>query len=264
MTRMSDDPPPDPPADPLATSSSSGSGSGSGAITTAAAPITLHGVASPFDGTKKEWEDYAERLGNYFITNDIKDPVKQRVILLNCVGASTYRLIKTLSLPGKPNDLSFEDLVQRVKTHFNPKPSVTIKCYEYNTRKQKPEEAVAEYIAALGKIAEHCDYGSSLNDMLRDQLVCGTADEWVQRRYLQESTLTYATARNMALASETAEDSKAEVLKVIPKSTKTQGGALRGTQSNCYRCGGKHSPATCKLKSYECHYYHKKGYIAAC
>ena len=277
---MSDD---DPPADPSATSSSSssgsGSGSGSGAIVTAAAPIALHGVASPFDGTREEWEDYAERLENYFIANDIKDPVKQRAILLNCVGASTYRLIKTLSLPGKPSDLSFADLVQKVKTHFNPKPSVTIKRYEFNTRKQKPGESVAEYIAALRKIAEHCDYGSSLNDMLRDRLVCGTSDERVQRRYLQESTLTYATARDMALASETAEkdskrlhetsseitpahQEKAEVLKVTPKPTKMRGGASRGTQNDCYRCGGKHSPAICKFKSYECHYCHKKGHIA--
>jgi hypothetical protein len=145
-------------------------------------------------------------------------------------------------LPGKPNDLSFADLVQRVKT---PKPSITIKRYEFNTRKQKPGESVAEYTAALRKIAEHCDYDLSLSDTLRDRLVCGTADERVQRRYLQESTLTYATARDMALASETAEDSKclyetsseptsahqekAEVLKVIPKSTKTRSGASRGT-----------------------------------
>jgi hypothetical protein len=272
---MADDPPPE--ADPPAT----GSGSGAGATcrVTATAHIALHGVASPFDGTREEWEDYAERLENYFIANDIKDPVKQRAILLNCVGASTYRLIKTLSLPGKPNDLSFADLVKRVKTHFNPKPSVTIKRYEFKTRKQKPGESVAKYLAALRKIAEHCDYGSSLNDMLRDRLVCGTADERVQRRYLQESTLTYATARDMALASETAEkdakrlhetsseptparQEKAEVFKVTPKPTKTRSGASRGIQSDCYRCGGKHAPATCKFKSYECHYCHKKGHIA--
>ena len=269
------DPPGDPPADP-----SAGSGAGTGVTATAAAPVALHGVASPFDGNQEEWEDYAERLENYFIANDITDPVKQRAILLNCVGASTYRLIKTLSLPGKPKDLTFTDIVDRVKTHFNPKPSVTIKRYEFNTRKQKPGESVAEYIASLRKIAEHCDYGPVLNDMLRDRLVCGTADERVQRRYLQESTLTYTKARDMALASETADkDSKrlheasgeatsagqvkAEVLKVSSKPSKTGSGASRGPQNECHRCGGKHPPTTCKFKSYECHYCHKKGHIAS-
>ena len=54
-------------------------------LVTAAAPIALHGVASPFDRTREEWEDYAECLENYFIVNDIKDPVKQRAILLNSI-----------------------------------------------------------------------------------------------------------------------------------------------------------------------------------
>ena len=74
--------------------------------------------------------------------NDTMDPAKQRVILLSGVGASTYRLIKTLSLPGKPKDLSFAEIVERVTSHFNPKPSAIIKRYEFNTRKQK-------YVAAL-------------------------------------------------------------------------------------------------------------------
>ena len=111
------------------------------------------------------------------------------------------------SLHGKLKDLSFADIVERVKTHFNPKPSAIIKCYKFNTRTQKPGESVAEYVASLCKIAEYCDYGATLNlnDMLRDRLVCGTADKRVQRCYLQETTLTYTQARDMALASETAD-----------------------------------------------------------
>ena len=111
-------------------------------------PVAMYGVVSPFDGKQEEWVDYAERLENYFIANDIEDPAKRRAILLNGVGASTYRLIKTLSLPGKPKDLSFADIVERVHKHFNPKPSAIIERYEFSTRKQKPGETVAEYVAA--------------------------------------------------------------------------------------------------------------------
>ena len=64
-------------------------------------------------------------------------------------------------------------------------------------------------MAALCKIAEHCEYGPILNDMLQDRLVCGVTDQQVQHCYLQETSLTYTEARYMVLASETADkDSK--------------------------------------------------------
>ena len=145
-----------------------------------------------------------ERLELYFLANDITDPAKKRAILLNAAGPTTYRLVKTLAVPGKPTDLSFDEIVEKVKLHFNPKPSPIIKRYEFNTRKQKPTETVSEYVAALRRIAEHCEYGSTLNDMLRDRLVCGIADNRVQDRFLREAKLTYREALEMALAAETA------------------------------------------------------------
>ena len=153
---------------------------------TVAVPSGLHGTVSPFDGSQEDWIEYAERLDSYFVANDITDVAKRRAILLNAVGPTTYRLIKTLSLPGKPTDHTFEELVEKVKTHFNPKPSAIIKRYEFNTRKQRPGETVAEYVAALRKIAEYCEYGDILNDMLRDRLVCSIADKRVQNRHLRE------------------------------------------------------------------------------
>ena len=82
--------------------------------TATAAPVPtvcvagLVGVVTPFNSKEEEWIDYAERLEHYFIANNITDVAKKRAILLNAVGASTYRLIKTLSLPGVPKRLHFQ------------------------------------------------------------------------------------------------------------------------------------------------------------
>ena len=40
-------------------------------------PTGLHGTVSPFDGNREEWVEYAERLENYFIANDITNNVKK-------------------------------------------------------------------------------------------------------------------------------------------------------------------------------------------
>ena len=57
--------------------------------------------------------------------------------------------------------------------HQDPKPNSIAKRFKFNNRDRKPEESIAEYIAELRQLAEHCNYGTILQDMLRDRLVCG-------------------------------------------------------------------------------------------
>ena len=143
--------------------------------------IAAHGSVTTFDGDQEEWVEYAERLDNYFIANDIDDNIKKRAILLNGVGPVTYRLIKTLALPGMPKDLSFEEIVERVKRHFNPKPLPIVRRFEFNTRCQKEGESVSEFVTALRKITEHCEFHDVLDDMLHDRIVCGISSKRTQQ-----------------------------------------------------------------------------------
>ena len=113
-------------------------GSSAAAVAAHASMPGLHGNLSAFDSSQEDWIEYVERLDYYFVANEIDDPAKKRAILLTAVGPTTYRLIRTLCLPGKPQDETYSDLVERVKTHFNPKPSPIIMRYEFNNRKQRP------------------------------------------------------------------------------------------------------------------------------
>ena len=87
------------PPDPGQVTDSSSSGSGAtvaAAIAPVAVPAGVHCVILPYDGNQEEWVEYAERLESYLIANEIADVAKRRAILLNGVGAPTYRLIETL------------------------------------------------------------------------------------------------------------------------------------------------------------------------
>ena len=95
--------------------------------------------------------------------------------------------------------------MERVKQHFNPKPSPIVRRFEFNTRCQKEGESVSEFVTALRKIAEHCEFRDVLDDMMRDRIICGISSKRTQQRLLQEADLTYAKAHDMALAAETAQ-----------------------------------------------------------
>ena len=85
---------------------------------TAALPpvVGLHGVVATFDPEQDEWSEYIERLKHYFTANEIASEDKRRDILLNAVGASTYRLIRTLVTPAKLTEISYEDIVKKAES----------------------------------------------------------------------------------------------------------------------------------------------------
>ena len=99
---------------------------------------------------------------------------KRRAILLSVVtvlGSSTYTLLRNLCLPHKPDEKSYEEIMQLIKHHYSPIPSETVQRFKFNTRVQQSDEEIVNCIAAECKLTENCNYGDKLDEMLRDRLV---------------------------------------------------------------------------------------------
>lgn len=120
------------------------------------------------------------------------------------VGAQTYSLMRNLLSPAKSGEKTFAQLVTLLKNHFNPKPSEIVQRFKFDPRMRRPTESVAEYVAELRKLAQDCNYGETLPQMLRDRLVCGINDDRIQRRLLSEINLTFESALSLAQAMESA------------------------------------------------------------
>ena len=75
---------------------------------------------------------YTERLQQYFTANAVAED-KQKTILLSGCGVVTYPLIKNLTDPGKPTDKSFTQLVKPFADQYDPKPSVIVEHFRFNT-----------------------------------------------------------------------------------------------------------------------------------
>ena len=139
---------------------------------------------------------------------------------------------------------------------------------------KRKEETVASSVAELRSLAEFCNFGDTLDVMLRDRIVCGINDSGTQKRLLAESTLTYARALEIAKGQETAaqnletiqareEDPRKPVNKVHAKG-KGHGPAGHGTGTlgDCSRCGRPgHLPAQCKFREAKCHQCGKTGHL---
>ena len=117
-------------------------------------------------------------------------------------------------------------------------------------------------MAEIKKLSEHCEFGTALNDSLRDRFVCGLYNESIQKRLLVETSLTFEKALKLAVAMETAMKDSLELrgkAKTIPPVNSIREVPM---QHKCYRCGKeRHEPQECYFKDQYCRNCGKKGHI---
>ena len=86
--------------------------------------VFTFGAIGEFDSSVDDWNSYTERLEQYLMANEVGSPEKKRAVLLSSVGASTYKLIRNLTSPHPPGSRTYKEIIDLVRDHFNPKPSV--------------------------------------------------------------------------------------------------------------------------------------------
>ena len=127
------------------------------------------------------------------------------------------------------------------------------------------EETAAEFVAELHKLLEHCQFKSSLDDMLCNRLVCGVRDGRLLRHLLAEPDLTFRKAFELCQASELAEKNAKELQAGQKQSQKMTGASVMALHSEvgdrkhasslkCYCCNStQHLARDCCLKTAVCH-----------
>ena len=128
-----------------------------------------------------------------------------------------------------------------------------------------------KHSCVLRQVAEHCQYGANLKEMLRDRLVCGVAHEATQKRLLAEKDLTFDKAYTLALAIEAAErdtknikDGASDTQSVLfsQKGKTPAPPPPRAAGKTCYRCGSaKHLAPACRHKESTCGFCKKKRHL---
>jgi len=81
------------------------------------------GKLSEFQPEKERISAYLERVQMFFEANYIAAE-KQVAVLLTVIGGETYALLQSLLAPVKPKDKSFEELLQVLQRHSEPKPLI--------------------------------------------------------------------------------------------------------------------------------------------
>ena len=179
--------------------------------------------------------------------NKVNGDAAKRATLLSVVGPLTFRVLRSLLTPAKPGDTSYLDIVTKLTEHFSPKPTEIVQRSRFYSHIKKPGETISTFLAELRALAEYCNFGESLEAMIRDRLVCEINDDAIQKRLLAEDDKqSFAKAVLLAQSYETAVRDATVLLpveqtpvhKVQPVSShKKPTISSQQTNKPCYRCG---------------------------
>lgn len=118
----------------------------------------------------EDFPNYLERMENLLLLNGIENGKKCSVMYALC-GAELYEIIKTRIAPKKTNEITFTELTTELNKYFKPTTNIIAERFRFYSRQQKIDEIVNDYIVELKSLSKTCEFGTFLENALRDKLV---------------------------------------------------------------------------------------------
>ena len=221
----------------------------------------------------------------FFKINKVPDDTKL-LYFLTIVGPKTYGLLKNLILPKTPESATYTEAVKAIKEHYKPQKNPIYERFVFYKRNQKSGESIADYVASIKALAATCEFGSNLEEMLRDRFIQGIANGETQHYLLTDATMDFTRAVSIAKSREAAareveglgQGQGVAINKLDPKAYKankpspvpssgssnpkpTSSNNSKPTQA-CSGCGRRHWKSECPFKDAECFQCKRRGHIA--
>lgn len=94
-----------------------------------------------------------------------------------------FALLKDLVAPVKPGEAGLGVLLKALRDFYSPKKNVLAKRYTFWNWKQLVGKTLAEYIAALNRLATLYNFGDTLEELC-DQFICGISNKELHSKLL--------------------------------------------------------------------------------
>ena len=135
--------------------------------------------------------------------------------LITLLGSEGLKIYDTFTFTVGTDARKIQPVLDKFTDHFEPRRSEVFERFKFLRRHQTPGETLDSWLIDLRGLIKTCNYGTSVDSVLRDQIVLGVADPLVREKLLYERNLTLANACEIVRACES---SKAQLSQIATKS----------------------------------------------
>ena len=237
------------------------------------------------------WQDYKREFRVRLQAAGLTDPTRQVGTLLKCMGIDAIKLYDTFEWKPAVDAIAADDargvvavaavpadnkndldtVIRKFDVHWGVQRFRSIKRQEFLDTKRGQDQSIMDYVSALKRQAEHCDYGVQKDGFICDMIINGVNDERCSERLLdlpdEELTLekVIQVCRQVELTKahlKCIESKKIEV-KAVGKNSRPQT-QFQEAQSGrkCDKCLAFHDYGDCQAIHRYCNECGNKGHYA--
>ena len=175
----------------------------------------------------KSWSLFKQKWRNYEIASGLKNKEGETRVatLLSIIGDDALEVYNGFQWETVGDNIKIDKVLEKFEVYCNPKRNIPFERYIFNSRFQKVNEKIDEYVTQLRLLAETCDFGSLKDSLIRDMIIFGCNDERLKESMLREPDLSLARAIEMCRLTERAKEhhSQMQAKSVIEEVDKVSG-----------------------------------------
>ncbi|KAL9988936.1 hypothetical protein ACROYT_G003432 [Oculina patagonica] len=132
----------------------------------------------------------------FYVDRGITEAARKKALLLHCAGMEVQDIFETLTDPGAPegeDDNVYKAALRTFDAYFTPQVNVPYERHMFRQMKQEENETVDQFVVRLSNQAANCEFGTSKNEQIRDQIIDKCKFTELRRKLLakgQDLTLT--------------------------------------------------------------------------
>lgn len=230
-------------------------------------PLDLSGSSSQ---VAQKWRKWKRAFEYYADGKGLENTRKKTSQLLHFAGMEVQDIFEDIADPNPAADQDpYAVCIRKLDHHFRAEENVPFERHVFRQLAPNEGEAEDKFVVRLRQQARHCNFGTSLEDNLRDQLIEKFTDMELKRKLLESRNITLAEVLEKARASEAAR----QQMKFMASGTnvnavgKKKELAGEHVEKVCYSCGKKGHFARdpcCPAIGRKCAKCSRYGHFAAC
>lgn len=155
-------------------------------------------------GEEDNIENYLERFELVCELNGVKDEVQMTKSLAIFGGKFLYDKLKVIVAPDVPSKVKYTIVKPKLLSALKQASLSNVEKAKFYSRVQNRGESVSEFAFQLKRLASGCNFGNSLDIILRDRFVFNLENEYVKRHTIRSEKVSFDEAVAEALLHESA------------------------------------------------------------